>query len=105
MEIEVTDSNYKEVSASGDLLVLDFWATWCGPCQALAPTMAALAKDFDGKGVTVGKVNADENEDLIAVFGVRNLPTVLFVKNGEVVDKVVGAMPKNMFVEKINALL
>ncbi|MBO4332372.1 MAG: thioredoxin [Paludibacteraceae bacterium] len=105
MEIEVTDNNYKEVSATNDLLVLDFWASWCGPCLALGPTIAAIAKDFEGKGVTVGKVNADENEDLCSVFGIRNLPTILYIKNGEVVDKTVGAMPKNMLVEKINGLL
>ncbi|MBQ4033907.1 MAG: thioredoxin [Paludibacteraceae bacterium] len=105
MEIEVTDSNYKEVAATDNLLVLDFWASWCGPCLALGPTIAAIAKDYEGKGVTVGKVNADENEDLCSVFGIRNLPTILYIKNGEVVDKTVGAMPKNMLVEKINGLL
>lgn len=105
MEVEITDSNYKEYASQEGLLVLDFWATWCGPCLALAPTIAAIAKTYEGKGVTVGKVNADENEDLCSVYGIRNLPTILYIKNGEVVDKTVGALPKNMIEEKINALL
>ena len=70
-----------------------------------AENIYIIAKDYEGKGVTVGKVNADENEDLCSVFGIRNLPTILYIKNGEVVDKTVGAMPKNMLVEKINGLL
>ncbi|MBQ0029308.1 MAG: thioredoxin [Paludibacteraceae bacterium] len=103
--MEVTDKNYSELVAKGDLLVLDFWATWCGPCMALAPTMEQIEKDYAGKPVVVGKVNVDENEDLTDKFSIRNVPTILFIKNGEVVDKCVGAVLKNVITEKINALI
>ncbi len=105
MEIEIKDSNYKEVAAKEGLLVLDFWATWCGPCRALSPVMTEIAKEYDGKGVTVGKVNCDDNEDLSAEFSIRNIPTLLFIRNGEVKDKVVGLLPKEEIKAKIDALL
>jgi thioredoxin 1 len=83
---------------------LDFWATWCGPCKKIAPDIEALAEEFEGQ-VIVGKCDVDENDDLTSRFGVRNIPTVLFIKNGEVVDKQVGAAPKSTFVDKVKALL
>lgn len=102
--MEITDSNFEALVAEGKPLVVDFWATWCGPCRMVGPTIEALAEEYAGK-VNVGKVNVDENEELPAKFGIRNIPTVLFIKNGQVVDKVVGAAARPVFEEKINALL
>ncbi len=102
--MEITDSNFEALVAEGKPLVVDFWATWCGPCRMVGPTIEALAEQYAGK-VNVGKVNVDENEELPAKFGIRNIPTVLFIKNGQVVDKVVGAAARPVFEEKINALL
>ena len=104
MALEITDSNYEELVAQGKPIVLDFWATWCGPCKKIAPDIEALAEEFEGQ-VIVGKCDVDENDDLTSRFGVRNIPTVLFIKNGEVVDKQVGAAPKSTFVDKVKALL
>ena len=96
-----TDSNFDSEVLQGDKLsVIDFWAPWCGPCLALGPTIEALAKDYDGK-VTVGKVNVDENPQLSINYGITSIPAVLFIKNGQVVDKQVGAAPKNVFDKKI----
>jgi thioredoxin 1 len=104
MEVTITNENYASLKA-GDLpLVIDFWATWCGPCRMLAPTISELAKEYDGK-IVVGKCDVEENEDLAAEFGIRNIPTILFFKNGEVVDKLIGAQPKPKIAEKFNALL
>ena len=104
MALEITDSNFEELVAQGKPIVLDFWATWCGPCKKIAPDIEALAEEFEGQ-VIVGKCDVDENDDLYSRFGVRNIPTVLFIKNGEVVDKQVGAAPKSTFVDKVKALL
>ena len=101
----VNDSNYNEVIAQGKPVVLDFWATWCGPCRKIAPTIQELAEQYDGQ-VVIGKVNIEEEaDDLVSEYGIRNIPTVLFIKNGQVVDKVVGAAPKSTFEEKIKAML
>lgn len=102
--MEITDSNFEALVAEGKPLVVDFWATWCGPCRMVGPTIEALAEQYAGR-VNVGKVNVDENEELPAKFGIRNIPTVLFIKNGQVVDKVVGAAARPVYEEKINALL
>ena len=104
MALEITDSNFEELAAQGKPIVLDFWATWCGPCKKIAPDIEALAEEFEGQ-VIVGKCDVDDNDDLTSRFGVRNIPTVLFIKNGEVVDKQVGAAPKSTFADKIKALL
>lgn len=104
MEKIITDSNFEEIIGQGLPVVLDFSATWCGPCKKIAPIIEELAGEYDGK-VVVGKCDVDSNEELTSKFGIRNVPTVLFIKNGEVVDKHVGAANKNVFVEKINALL
>ncbi len=104
MEKIITDSNYAEVLASELPLVLDFSATWCGPCKKIAPIIEELAGEYEGRCI-VGKCDVDDNEALTAKYGIRNVPTVLFIKNGEVVDKHVGAAPKSTFVEKIEALL
>ena len=85
-------------------LVVDFWATWCGPCRMIAPIIEELAKEYDGK-IVVGKCDVEENDDLAAEFGIRNIPTILFFKNGEVVDKLIGAQGKAKLEEKFQTLL
>ena len=100
----ITDANFKEFEAAGLPLVLDFSATWCGPCKKLAPIMEEIAKEYEGK-VIVGKCDVDECEDLSMQYGIRNVPTVLFIKDGQVIDKHVGAAAKNVFVEKLQQLL
>ena len=101
----VNDSNYNEVMAQGKPVVLDFWATWCGPCRKIAPAIQELAEQYEGQ-VIIGKVNIeDEADNLVAEYGIRNIPTVLFIKNGQPVDKVVGAAPKSTYEEKIKAML
>ena len=103
--MQINDSNYEELAAQGKPMVLDFWATWCGPCKKIGPIIEGLADQYVDQ-VIIGKVNIeDEADDLVAEFGVRNVPTVLFLKGGEVVDKVVGAAAKNVFEEKIKAML
>ncbi|WP_294477728.1 thioredoxin [uncultured Bacteroides sp.] len=104
MALEITDSNYKELLAEGKPVVVDFWAPWCGPCKMVAPIIEELAKEFEGQ-VIIGKCDVDENTDLPAEYGIRNIPTVLFFKGGEVVDKQVGAVAKPVFVEKVKKLL
>ncbi len=104
MEIEVTDSNWESILANELPVILDFWATWCGPCKAIAPTLEEIANEYEGK-VIVGKVNIDENPKVTINFGIRNIPTLLFFKNGEIVNKHVGVIRKPDLVEKINTLL
>ena len=104
MALEITDGNFEALIAEGKPIVVDFWATWCGPCKKIAPDIEALAKEYEGQ-VTIGKSDVDANDALTSKYGVRNIPTVLFIKNGEVVDKQVGAAPKAAFEEKIKALL
>lgn len=101
MAAVLTDANFEtEVLNADKLSVIDFWAPWCGPCLALGPTIDALSKEYDGK-VNVGKVNVDENPQLSINYGITSIPAVLFIKNGQVVDKQVGAAPKNVFDKKI----
>lgn len=96
-----TDANFdQEVLQSDKLTVVDFWAQWCGPCLALGPTIDALATEYEGK-VNIGKVNVDENPNLSINYGITSIPCILFIKNGEVVDKHVGAAPKSVFEKKI----
>ena len=102
--MEITSANFEEIVNSGKPVVLDFWATWCGPCRRVAPIIEEMAAEFEGSAI-VGKVDVEEEDDLAAKFGIRNIPTVLFLKNGEVVDKVVGATGKDAYVEKLKALL
>ncbi|HLU16671.1 MAG TPA: thioredoxin [Edaphocola sp.] len=95
------DANFEvEVLKSDKLTVVDFWAPWCGPCLALGPTIDALAEQYSGQ-VNIGKVNVDENPNLSVEYGVTSIPCILFIKNGEVVDKMVGAAPKSSFEKKI----
>lgn len=105
MEINVNDSNFKEVVLESDKPVLvDFWATWCGPCRMLAPTVEEIAKEYDGKAV-IGKCNVDEASETPMKYGIRNIPTLLFFKGGQLVDRLVGAVPKNEITAKLDALL
>jgi len=101
MALELTDGNFKENVLDSDKVVLvDFWATWCGPCRMIAPIVEELHTELEGKAV-IGKVNVDENSEASANYGVRNIPTLLVFKNGEVVDKLVGAVPKSQILEKL----
>ena len=104
MALEFTDSNFKtEVLDSDKLTVVDFWAEWCGPCRAIGPVIAELAKEYEGV-INVGKLNVDQNPQISTNYGITSIPAILFLKNGEVVDKLVGAQPKANFVKKIEAL-
>ena len=104
MEVTITNENFESLKNGAQPLVVDFWATWCGPCRMIAPVISELADLYDGQ-ITVGKCDVEENEDLAAEFGIRNIPTILFFKNGEVVDKMVGAATKAKIQEKFEALL
>ena len=104
MEVTITSENFESLKNGQLPLVVDFWATWCGPCRMIAPVVAELAKEYDGR-ITVGKCDVEENEDLALEFGIRNIPTILFFKGGEVVDKLVGAVSKAKLEEKFNSLL
>ncbi len=104
MALAITDNNFEELLQSEKPLVVDFWATWCGPCKQIGPAIEELASEYKGK-VTIGKCDIEENDDLVSKFGIRNVPTVLFIKNGEVVDKQVGAAAKSVFQAKIDSLL
>ena len=100
----MNDSNFAEIQAQGLPLVIDFSATWCGPCKKIAPIIDELAGEYEGKAV-ICKCDVDECDELTGKFGIRNVPTILFIKNGEVVDKHVGAAPISVLAEKIEALL
>jgi thioredoxin 1 len=105
MALELTDANFDELVLKSDKPVLvDFWAEWCGPCRMVGPVVEELSKDYEGKAI-VGKVNVDVNPNISAQFGIRNIPTVLFFKNGQIVDKQVGAVPKNIYDGKLKAQL
>ncbi len=105
MALEITDSNFDELVLQSDKpVVVDFWAEWCGPCKMIGPIIDEMSKDYEGKAL-IGKVNVDQNANVSAQFGVRSIPTVLFIKNGEVVDKSVGAVHKATLDSKLEALL
>lgn len=104
MALVITDDNFKELLAEGKPVVVDFWAPWCGPCKMVGPIIEELATEYEGQ-VIIGKCDVDENSELPAEYGIRNIPTVLFFKDGAMVDKQVGAVAKPAFIEKIKNLL
>lgn len=100
----INSENFESLVATGKPVVLDFWATWCGPCKRIAPIIEALAEEYAEKAV-IGKCNVEEDEEMAVRFGVRNIPTVIFIKNGAVTDKVVGASTRATYEEKLKSLL
>ena len=105
MALEVNDDNFDEVVLKSDKpVVVDFWAEWCGPCRMIAPIMDEMSKEYSGKAL-ITKCDVDNSPAVASRFGIRNIPTVLFIKDGKVVDKQVGAVPKSNFVDKLNALI
>ena len=104
MALELTDGNIKEIISSGKPVVIDFWAEWCGPCRMVGPVVEELAKVYEGK-VVIGKMDVDENAETPETYGIRNIPTILFFKDGQLVDKQIGATQKSVLAGKIEALL
>ena len=103
MALAVTNENLKTLMESGKPLVIDFWAEWCGPCRTIGPVVEELAAEYEGRA-TIGKCDVDDNNDVAMQFGIRNIPTILFIKDGQVVDKQIGACPRNVLEEKISKL-
>lgn len=104
MAMEITDANFEQLVNGDKPVVVDFWAEWCGPCRMITPIIEELAHEYEGKAV-IGKVNVDENDEITGQYGIRNIPTILYFKNGEVVDKFVGAAQKSVLEDKLKALL
>ena len=104
MEVTITTENFETLKNGQKPLVVDFWATWCGPCRMVAPIISELAEKYDGK-LVVGKCDVEESEELAAQFGIRNIPTIIFVKDGAVVDRTVGVLPKQELEAKFNLYL
>jgi thioredoxin 1 len=100
--IELTDANFEQTISSGKPVLVDFWAEWCGPCRMIGPVVEELAGDYEGKAV-IAKLNVDENPQTVAKFGVRSIPTLLVFKNGQLVDKQIGAVPKSVLAGKLEA--
>ena len=105
MALELTDQNFDELVLQSDKpVIVDFWAEWCGPCRMVSPIVEEIGNDYEGKAI-VGKLDVDSNPSITQKFGIRNIPTVLFFKNGEIADKQVGAVPKSNLVSKLEALM
>ena len=104
MALQITDQSFDALLKENEVVVVDFWATWCGPCQMVGPIIEELAADYEGRAA-IGKCDVDANSELPAQFGVGNIPTILFFKKGELVNKLVGAQPKAKFVEVLDSIL
>lgn len=104
MALQITDQSFDALLKENEVVVVDFWATWCGPCQMVGPIIEELAADYAGRAA-IGKCDVDANSELPAQFGVRNIPTILFFKKGELINKLVGAQPKAKFVEVLDSIL
>ena len=105
MALEATDGNFEDLVLKADKpVIVDFWAEWCGPCRMVGPIVEEVGVEYEGKAV-VAKVDVDSNPGITAKYGIRNIPTILFFKNGDVADKQVGAVPKSTIVNKLEALL
>ena len=104
MEVKVTNENFESLKNGEQPLVIDFWATWCGPCRMVAPIIEELANEYEGK-VTIGKCDVEEADEIAAEFGIRSIPTIVFMKGGKVLDKIVGAASKSKIEDKIKTLL
>jgi len=104
MELNISDSNFETVLSEGLPVMVDFWAPWCGPCRRVSPIVEELAGEYEGK-VKICKCNVDENDAVPMKYAIRNIPTLLFFKNGQLVDRLVGAVPKQEIEEKLNSLL
>jgi thioredoxin 1 len=102
--IEITDANFEEIIKSELPILVDFWAEWCGPCKMIGPVVEELAGDYEGKAI-IGKVDVDSNPSVAQAFGIRSIPTLLFFKDGQIVDKQVGAVPKAVLAGKLDAQL
>lgn len=103
MAFEFTDTNFESTALENEgLTVIDFWAEWCGPCRMISPLIEELSVEYEGKAL-IGKVNVDQNQEISMKYGVRSIPTILFLKNGEIVDKQVGATSKQVLASKIEA--
>lgn len=103
--IHFNEQGFDKALDSGKLMMVDFWATWCGPCKMLAPVMEAIAKDYEGKDVVIGKVDVDEEGSLAQRYGVMSIPTVIFLKDGEEIDRKVGVMPPDAYLTVLDANL
>ncbi|MDD3280007.1 MAG: thioredoxin [Bacteroidales bacterium] len=104
MALEILDSNWEEITKKNPLVVIDFWAEWCGPCRMITPIVEEIAQEYNNKAI-IGKVNIDNNPNVTMHFGIKNIPTLLFIKNGELVDKHVGVIRKPDLIKKIDDLL
>ena len=104
MALELTDANFEETLKTDKPILVDFWAVWCGPCRMVGPVVEQIATDYDGKAI-VGKVDVDNNPEVAQKYGIRNIPTILFIKDGEVVDKQVGAVGHAALAEKLDAMM
>ncbi|MFA0960679.1 thioredoxin [Roseivirga sp. BDSF3-8] len=100
--IEITDANFNDIINTDKPVLVDFWAEWCGPCKMIGPLVEEIAGEYEGKAV-VGKVDVDANHEISAKYGIRSIPTLLFFRNGEIVDKQIGAVPKNVLAQKLDA--
>jgi len=104
MALQITDESFRELIAGDKPVVVDFWAEWCGPCRMIGPVIEELAGEYEDKAI-IGKINIDENNDVSEEYGIRSIPTILFFKNGQLMDKHIGVAPKNLLEEKLKAIL